>query len=327
MDPLSDVLALLKPRSYMFRGLDAGGRWSIHYPEGEGVKCYAVLSGECWLAVEGVGEPLRLAAGDCVLLPRGLGFRFASDRDSATVEQSVATLDAELFFSGVREGGVAVLGGGGACFGIGGYFDFDGDHAEILLSVLPPVVHIRNEADKAALRWCLERLMLELREPQPGGALIGEHLAHMLLVQALRLHMAEGSGGGVGWLFALADKPMSAAINAMHQDPGRRWTLQALAACAGMSRTTFAQTFKARVGQSPMAYLTRWRMLLAGHRLAHSRDPISAIAPALGYESESAFSTAFKRVMGCAPRLYTRSRAASSVPLPKVGGADLAWSS
>ena len=93
-------------------------------------------------------------------------------------------------------------------------------HAGILLGMLPPIVHIEKESDKAALRWSMERMMQELREPQPGGFLVVQHLAHMMLVQALRLHLAEGLSGGVGWLFALADKQMSAAIHAMHDDPG-----------------------------------------------------------------------------------------------------------
>lgn len=159
--------------------------------------------------------------------------------------------------------------------------------------------------------------MQELREGQPGGFLVIQHLAHMMLVQALRLHLAEGIKGGVGWLFALADRQMSAAINAMHDDPARRWTLQDLAHRAGMSRSTFAEKFKEMVGASPMEYLTRWRMLLAGDRLVNSSDPVSVIALSLGYESESAFSTAFKRVLGCSPRQY--GRAAASAPLGEKG--------
>ena len=182
--------------------------------------------------------------------------------------------------------------------------------------MLPPIVHIRKESDKAALRWSLERMMQELREPQPGGFLVAQHLAHMMLVQALRLHLAEGLSGGVGWLFALADKQMSVAINSMHDDPAHRWTLQELAERAGMSRSTFALKFKETVGASPMEYLTRWRMLLAGDRLANSSDPISVIALSLGYESESAFSTAFKRVMGCSPRQYSRGRS-SGIPFTR----------
>jgi AraC-like DNA-binding protein len=160
----------------------------------------------------------------------------------------------------------------------------------------------------------MERMRQELREPQPGGFLVAQHLADMMLVQALRLHLAEGLKGGVGWLFALADKQMSAAINAMHADPAHRWTLQELAERAGMSRSTFALKFKETVGASPMEYLTRWRMLLAGDRLANSSDPISVIARSLGYDSESAFSTAFKRAMGCSPRRYGRGRSPAPPP-------------
>jgi AraC-like DNA-binding protein len=157
-------------------------------------------------------------------------------------------------------------------------------------------------------------MMQELRERQPGGFLVAQHLAHMMLVQALRLHVAEGSRGGVGWLFALADKQMGAAISAMHDGPAHRWTLQELAERAGMSRSTFALRFKETVGTAAVEYLTRWRMLLAGDRLANSGDPISVIALSLGYESESAFSTAFKRVMGCSPRQYSRDRNPVSLP-------------
>jgi AraC-like DNA-binding protein len=145
-----------------------------------------------------------------------------------------------------------------------------------------------------------------LLNPQPGASLVAQDLAHMMLVQALRLHLAEGSRGGVGWLFALADKQMSAAITAMHESPGDRWTLPKLAERAGMSRSTFALKFKETVGASPMEYLTRWRMLVAADKLTNSSDPISAIALSLGYDSESAFSTAFKRVMGSSPRQYSR---------------------
>jgi AraC-like DNA-binding protein len=299
MDPLSDVLSLLKPRSYKAGGIDAGDI-SVRFPEHEGIKCYAVVSGEPWLAVEGVPDGVvRLRAGDCILLPRGRPFRLASDL-------SLAPIDAHTILQGKSNGSVTTYNGGGESFIVGGHFVLDGKYADILLSVLPPIVHIRKETDKAALRWSLERMMQELRDPQPGSFLVVQHLAHMMLVQALRLHLAEGTEGGVGWLFALADKQMAAAITAMHDDPAHRWTLAALAERAGMSRTVFTLKFKETVGTSPMAYLTRWRMLLAGDRLANSTDPISVIAPSLGYESESAFSTAFKRVMGCSPRQYWR---------------------
>lgn len=299
MDPLSDVLALLKPRTYKCGGLDIGGDLSIRFGQHEGIKCYAVVSGHAWLAVDGVPEPVHVETGDCFLLPSGRPFCLATDL-------SLPSIDALAIFAKGRNGGIASFNGGGDCLTVGGHFTFGGHYAGILLGALPPIVHLRKESDKVALRWSLERMMQELREPQPGSVLVAQHLAHLMLVQALRLHLVEGSRGGVGWLFALADKQLSAAITCLHDDPAHGWTVQELAGRAGMSRSIFAARFKGAVGASPMEYLTRWRMLLAGDRLTSSSDSISAIALSLGYESESAFSTAFKRVMGCSPRQYSR---------------------
>lgn len=301
MDALSDVLSLLKPASYMFRGIDAAGAWGIRFAEHRGINCYAVLSGQVWLTVEGVADVL-LEAGDCVLLPRGHASRLGSAVDAPA-------RDAWDVFPAAVEGGVVTLNGGGAMYGMGGFFAFDGPHADILLRVLPPLVHIRAEADRVVLRSSIERIMQELREPQPGGALMAQHLAHLMLLQALRLFLAQGPGGGIGWIYALGDKQIAAALNALHGDPARKWTIERLASVAAMSRSTFALRFRERVGESPIDYLTRWRMLLAADRLVTTRDAIAIIAPALGYASESAFSTAFKRVMGCAPRDYVRRRA------------------
>jgi AraC-like DNA-binding protein len=306
MDPLSDVLSLLKVRSYVARGLDVGGELSVGFGKHDGIKCYAVVSGQCWLSVDGVPDAVHLQTGDCFLLPQGRPFRLATDLGLVSVDALTALATA------TRQGGVSLINGGGRCFIVGGHFAFTGNHAGILLGVLPPIVHLQKESDKEAMRWSLERMRMELLEEQPGGFLVAQHLAHMMLVQALRLHLADGVKGGVGWLFALADKQMSAAITAMHDFPGHRWTLQELAERAGMSRSIFALKFKETVGTSPMEYLTRWRMLVAGDRLTNSSDPLSVIAPSLGYESESAFSTAFKRVMGCSPRQYSRDRSSVS---------------
>jgi AraC-like DNA-binding protein len=303
MDPLSGVLSLLKPRSFMFGGFEAGGAWSIAFPRHEGFKCYAIGRGRCWLALDGE-EPVLLQTGDCFLLTRGRPFRMTSDL-------ALPPADWRTIITRPPNGGIARINQGADFTSIGGHFTLDGSHAGVLLGDLPAIVHLRSEADRAALRWSIERLRHELTDPQPGGFLVAEHLIHMMLVQVLRLHLAEGRRAGIGWLFALADRQMSAAITAIHDDPAHRWTVQQLAARAGMSRSVFAARFKETVGAAPMDYLTRWRMLLAADRLKNSREPVSAIALSLGYESESAFSTAFKRVMGCAPRQYGRLRAAA----------------
>ncbi|CAM3475085.1 AraC family transcriptional regulator [Bordetella flabilis] len=183
-------------------------------------------------------------------MPKGRAFRLASDL-------ALPSSDATAVFAPARRGGVARCNGGGDLFFAGSRFTLVGDHADILLGVLPTIVHIRKEVDQASLRWLLERLRQELRDPQPGSSLVAEHLAHLMLVEALRLNLREGSEGHVGKLFALAEKQMRRAIDHMHADPGRRWTLQELARTVGVSRTTFALKFKETVGLSAMDYLTR----------------------------------------------------------------------
>ena len=196
--------------------------------------------------------------------------------------------------------------------GLSALITFAGEHANILSEVLPALIHIRKAKDLAALQWCLERMMAVLRDPQPGGVLQGEYLAQIMLIEILRLHMASGMTDKVGWLFALADERLSAALVAMHKRPGHRWTVQKLAEQAGMSRSAFALRFKRQVGQSVMEYLIGWRMLLAADRLVNSSDTISAVGITFGYESESAFSFAFRREMGCSPRQYCHARASIS---------------
>ena len=308
MDPLSEVLALLKPQSLSSGGFMVPGEMAIYFPKHQGIKCYAMLAGQCWLVVEGVPDPILLDAGDCFLLPRGMPFQLTTDLSLEPVHYTLAwgRLSKTNDVSAVPEG---------ARYIAGGFFGFTGSHAEMLLHSLPPIVHIRRESDKAAMRWALERLREELRDPQPGSSLIAQQLAYTMLIQALRLHLADGANAGNGWLSALADKHMSLAIASMHGAPGDPWTLQLLAERVGMSRSVFALRFREIVGATPMEYLTRWRMLLAGDRLKNSSEGLFAIAQSLGYESESAFGKAFRRVMGCSPRQYSRSTTPCAMPL------------
>jgi AraC-like DNA-binding protein len=308
MDPLSEVLALLKPQSLSFGGFMVPGDMAIYFPKHQGIKCYAILAGQCWLVVESVPDPILLDVGDCFILPRGLPFRLATDLSLEPIHYTLAW--GRLTNTNDVPGGAE-----GARYIAGGFFGFTGSHAEMLLHSLPPVVHIRRESDKAAMRWSLERLREELRNPQPGSSLIAQQLAYMMLIQALRLHLIDTTSAGRGWLSALSDKHMSIAIAGMHNDPGYPWTLQSLAERVGMSRSVFALRFRETVGTTPMEYLTRWRMLLAGDRLKNSSDGLSTIAQSLGYESESAFGKAFRRVMGCSPRQYSRSATPYAIPV------------
>jgi AraC-like DNA-binding protein len=312
-DPLSDVLSLLKPMNYMCGGIDAGGEWSFYTQPHDVTRCFAVASGQCWLKMDGIDEPVRLLTNDCVLMPHGRGFQLASDLSLKPVDVMKEVITQP------SNGRIVTWNGGGNGVGLTAVFAFQGEHASMLLEALPPLIHLRDRSEQATMQWCLQRMMKELSEPQPGGFLLGQHLAHMMLVEALRLYLADGENGGVGWLLALGDKQMRSAISAIHEDPAHAWSLQELASRAGMSRSKFALRFKEKVGTSPMEYLTRWRMLRAADRLTNSSESVSDISLAVGYESESAFGAAFKKTMGVSPRQYVRARTASSLDCKNTG--------
>ena len=299
-DPLSDVISLLELRSYRVGGFEAGGDWSVRFAPYEGIKCYAVTSGACWIAVDGAGEPVLLQQGDCFLLPHGLPFQIASDL-------ALPPEDWRRHFLGSHDGTLVKLNGRADVTVLGGHFQLVGPQAEMMVGILPPVVHLQSETDREALRWAFDRMRQELLNPKPGGFLILQQLAYMIFVQALRLHF--DASNGIGWLFALSDKHVGKAIAAIHREPARRWTVAALAAEVGRSRSGFAARFRQLTGEGPIEYLTRWRMLLATRSVSRG-EPVGAIARSLGYESESAFSTAFKRVMGSTPRRLVGGRRA-----------------
>ncbi|WP_038387475.1 AraC family transcriptional regulator [Bradyrhizobium elkanii] len=305
MDPLSDVLALLKLRSYVSGGFDAGGDWAIGFGSHEGIKFHSVLTGSCWIAVEGE-PPAQVKAGESFLLPRGRPFRIASNL-------SVEPVHISKILPPEPNGRILTYNGGGDYLSIGGYFTLSEGQAELLLNVLPPLLHIRDQPGSATLRWCVERMRQEFAEGQPGDFIVVQQLATIVLVEALRLYLCNRTTEDAGWLFALADKRLRAAIAAMHETPGDRWTLQTLARVAGMSRTAFAVKFKETVGVSPIEYLTRWRMIQAADRLSTSRQSLAEIGIAFGYESEKSFSTAFRRVMNCSPREYGRRQGENQV--------------
>lgn len=300
MDPLSDILSLLKPRSYITAGFDAGGDWSLRLDDLAGrIKCYAVISGGCWLSLEGTAEPIELVAGDCFVLPSGRLVRIAS---SLALEPTLAS----EALAPDRNGEMVTYNGGGDVLLVGSRFEVSGRHADALLRTLPPVIHVREFTDQAALRWSIELMMQELRDAKPGASLMAQHLAHMMLVQTLRLYLSQQLGAEIGWFAALADPQVSLALSAIHADPAHDWRLEELAARAGMSRTVFARRFREKVGETPVAYVTRWRMMLAAQRLTSSRESLVRIARSVGYESENSFNTAFRRVMGNSPRRYGR---------------------
>ncbi|WPO48484.1 AraC family transcriptional regulator [Pseudomonas sp. S1Bt23] len=306
MDPLSEVLTQLSSQHSFFGGLKAGGDWAVRFPAPEGVKFNVLVRGACWLAVEGEAEPIWLQAGDCFLLSRGRPLLIGSDLSLPAIAAE------EIYPHAVN--GVAHCGSDEDCFLVGGRFAF-GDEAELLFDSLPPVAVIKSESDQASvLRWALQRLAHELSTPSPGGALMVQHLGHIMLVQVLRIYLEQEGGNTPGWLSALSEPRIGAAVQAIHTHPAQRWTVEALARVAGVSRSTLALRFKQAAGFSPLEYVLRWRMQLATRSLRNTHLTISSIAQALGYESDSAFSNAFKRIIKCSPRQYRERARAVAQP-------------
>lgn len=288
---------MLSPGTHVAGAFDVGGDWAIAFPAHQGLKVFAVVSGRACALVEGEAEPLLLEAGDCVIVPNGRPFVLARDRASAPIGiEAVPEAD-------WRER-IATLGGGGDAMLLGGHFAFTGAQMDLLLGTTPPILRLREEPDRKHMRSALDQMREELAGSRPGNLLIVRHLANLLLIQALRLYLACGAERTAGWLFVLSDARIGRAAQAIHEAPAARWTTERLAVVAGMSRSKFAERFKALTGTSPIEYLTRWRMLLACQHLASGRDPIAKIAAAVGYGSEAAFSTAFKRVIGRSPRRH-----------------------
>ena len=298
VDPLSDILALLKPRNVACGAIDSGDA-CISFPAAGGVKCHAVVAGEAWLEMAGVADPVHLTAGTCFILPHGHPYRIASDL-------RLPPIDYRIVIDGRSPGKVTVWNGGGRTTIISATFSVEAGPAKMLLGILPPIAKVDDDIEQPTLRRSLLHMMQEFGEAQPGSRLIIEHLAAMMLAQTLRAYSTRTGNVQIGWLFALADPRIGPVIGAMHGHPAHAWTLASLARRAAMSRTGFAVRFKHSVGVTPMIYLTQLRVLLASDRLSSSDVSVAVVAEAFGYASESAFSAAFKRHLGRSPRQFTK---------------------
>lgn len=219
IDPLSDVLSLLRTRREGAGAIDFGGDWTVRLSPDRGLRCYVVGHGECWIEVENLGAPRKLAANDCIVLTGGRWCRIGS---AAEVGTSVEC-DPSLF----SRDQISTVNGGGACLLIGAHFGFDDVHKYLIAKVLPPFLVVRDERKRGTLGLALKALWLELETPEPGGRLVIDHLNQMMLISALRLYVQSGAGHTTGWLTGLADKRIARALAAMHGSPEKSWTLQA----------------------------------------------------------------------------------------------------
>lgn len=298
-DPLSDVLRLAEASSVVSGGFIAGGVWALRFPPPNRLKFSAVARGTCWLRVDGVEPAVLLQEGDVVVLDGRRGFVVANDL-------ATPTQDAYRVLATKRDGFAEVGNGArGECVILSGMMALNPASGALLTDVLPDIVHVRAVSPRAApLRWIVEQILEERSSSQPGAAVASTQLAQLLFVQVLRAHAASAGTLPSSWLRAISDERLAPALRLMHGEPRRTWTLDELARATAMSRTTFATRFKAVAGVAPLAYLAQWRMRLAQHSLRQDDSSIAEIGANLGYTSESAFSNAFKRVTGAAPRDY-----------------------
>jgi AraC-like DNA-binding protein len=307
MDPLSRVLDLLTVESAVSTRLEAAGTWALAFPGALHVKFVAVHRGEAWLR-PGEDEPeRRLRAGDCFVLATGGPYAVAS-------APGLEPVDGLPLFRAATDG-IARIGTADETVMTGGRFVFDPGSARLLLDVLPPFLAIgAGEEQAAPLRAALDLFAYETARPRLGGSLAVARLGQVVFVEALRAAVDGEDRGLRGWLAALADERIGAALRLMHDDPARRWTVPALAATVSMSRSAFGERFRTLVGASPLDHLLRLRMHGAGLELRRGTAPVSAIGAAAGYTSDAAFSNAFKRVMGMSPSAWRAQEQAAAPP-------------
>ncbi|MDR6289031.1 MULTISPECIES: AraC family transcriptional regulator [Inquilinus] len=299
-DPLSDVLDLADARCVLTGTLIAGGGWARKFKRSDAIKFLAVVRGTCTLSTEGSSAvPARFETGDVVITNGAPGVILASASEwLANAPSTPLERDAD---------GNLRVGDGSNFMMIGGLLEVDEQRCGILRESLPPLIHVNGQRGEAAkLRWLLTELAEETQRKRAGSTTAITHLAKLLFVEALRLHIESTKSDKSGWLTALDDRRISIALREIHAQPSHAWKLEELAKLSGMSRTSFAVRFRDVVGIPPLTYVLNWRMRLAERELSETDHSVAHIAWSLGYGSESAFSNAFSRAIGVSPGRFRK---------------------
>ena len=300
MDPFLDLIRLLRPRAMLTAGIYATGQWGVSFRQRNDVLFCWVEAGACQL-VRPHAEPLPLHSGDFVLIRTTAPFTLTSDPsvDAEDSETIVATTNDPVLRLDRGSGPPAVMRGG--------RFVFDTTNEELLTGLLPTLVHVAYDDTSS---WRLQSLLKlnesESVQPGPGSDFILTRLVEVILVEILRQEALRVGREQTGLLAGLGDSVTARALSAMHGDVAGNWTVASLARRCNMSRSTFAAHFRKVVGIGPIDYLLRWRMMLAKDELRHGSRGIGEIALAIGFQSSSAFSTAFTKAVGCSPRKFLR---------------------
>lgn len=301
MDVLSDAVTAMRTGRPHASRTRLRAPWGVRFPFHPGAGFHVILQGSCRL-LPAHGEPVTLGVGDVAFLPRELGHGLADG-----VTTSLAEVVPEYEDADSPVGTLVRDGRGPATEMLCGAYMLDQSRIHPFLAELPDVMHIPARVGRhPSLRGAIELLGRELDDaPGPGADAATSALLDVLLLYILRAwYENQPDDVTTGWGAALRDPAVTAALRAIHQHPAQPWTVQSLAARAGLSRASFAQRFAGKVGSPPLAYLTWWRMTTAARLLRESDLPLRAVADRTGYATEFAFAKAFKREFGTAPGRY-----------------------
>jgi len=315
-DVLSEVLHAIRLRGAIYFDIELSAPWALEAPPSREivgkvvpgaqrvVEYHLMASGGAWARWNG-GEPVRLLEGDLIIFPQG------DPHTITSTPELRGELDLSLFeLPSTSLPHPVELGGGGEerarlmC----GFLGFDERPFNPLLQSLPRVIHLRADAIQTGGAWLRTLLHVAVRESgagRPGGDNILARVSELMFVEAIRRHVETLPATGSGWLAGLRDPLIGRAIAALHGAPAEEWTVERLARAVGASRSVLAERFTAMVGQPPMQYLALWRMQLAARRLLDG-EPVATVAGAVGYDSEAAFSRAFKKLVGASPATWRR---------------------
>jgi AraC-like DNA-binding protein len=297
LDPLSDIVGLLRPTAAISKPITARGHWGVRYRAHDAPGFAIILTGQAWVSFDGK-EPLQVAQGDFVLLPTTPAFSLGS-------EPGCACIPVEPRNGAVRHGEQE---GAPDFVALGGSFAFERVNAPLLFALLPDLIHV-PAAEGRATRFgrVIDLLYEECATDYPGKDLIIQRMLEALLVEALRWRsIGNQATPPTGLLGGMQDPALTRALQAMHADVRANWTVADLARTAGLSRSGFAARFGEVLGCAPIEYLARWRMAIAKDALRRGIKSLDRIADEIGYESASAFSTAFRKRFGCPPGKFAR---------------------
>jgi AraC-like DNA-binding protein len=320
MDPLSDLLRVVRLDGAFFYAVEAAAPWIVQsapaqelrpriLPHSEHLIAYHILTGgSCYVQLEGE-KPVELAPGDVIVFPHGDPNVMSSGPDLRAAGVTTSFPD--------RYPHTVVLGGGGppAATFVCGFLGCDRRPFNPLLTSLPRLLHMRGMSN-AWLDGFARQVTKESQLGRPGADGVLTRLAELMFIELLRRHLEELPAGQTGWLAGLRDDVVGRALGLLHARPGHGWTLDELAKEAASSRTNLAKRFTELVGQPPMQYLTEWRMQVAANLLSQSGTKISAIGREVGYDSEAAFSRAFKKATGVAPGAWRARQARPHLSRP-----------